>query len=94
MDSEPKKLTVLDYVDNIRAQFDKISKLAASLEDWERQGSDAKMEEHHIQSARGVISAGLQMRESLYKVERVAFNVTEKHGARMDARLSSFFYEE
>jgi len=93
MDNETKKATVLDHVDNIRAQFDKISKLAVSLEEWERQGVFPVLEEHHIQAARGIISAGLQMREALYKVERVAFEVTEKHDAETDARLSSFFEE-
>lgn len=91
MDTENKKPTVLDHVDNMRAQFDKINKLAASLEDWERQPDEDAVEAHHIEAARGILSAGLQMRESLYRVERTAHAVTEKHGEQADKRLSSFF---
>ena len=93
MDTQRSKPTVLDHVDGIRAHFDKISKLAASLEDWERQGPSATLEEHHIQAARGILSAGLQMRESLYKVERFAHEITEKHEVQTNERLSSFFEE-
>lgn len=93
MDAENKNLTVLDHVDNIRAQFDKISKLAPSLEDWERQGLYPGLEDHHIKAARGILSAGLQMREALYKVERAAHGITEQHEAQTNERLSSFFEE-
>lgn len=93
MDTEQKKPTVLDHVDNMRAQFDKISKLAASLEDWERQPLFEPVEAHHIEAARGILSAGLQMREALYRVERSAHAVTEKYDAQTDKRLSSFFKE-
>ncbi len=92
MDTENKP-TVLDHVDNMRAHFDKLNKLAASLEDWERQPEDAPMEAHHIEAARGVLSAGLQMREALYRVERTAHAVTERYDEQTNKRLSSFFEE-
>lgn len=92
MDTEEKKPTTLDHVDDIRAQFDKISKLAASLEDWERQPeSVTTMEDHHVQAARGILSAGLQMREALYRVERTAYAITELRDEELDNRMSSFF---
>jgi ribosomal protein L16 Arg81 hydroxylase len=91
MDTEEKTPTTMDYVDDIRAQFDKISKLSASLEDWERQADSTDMEAHHIEAARGILSAGIRMREALYKVERVAFTATEKHDEQTDKRLASFF---
>lgn len=94
MNTEENKLTVLDHVDDIRAQFDKISKLAASLEDWERQPeSVTTMEDHHVQAARGILSAGLQMREALYRVERVAHAVVDLRHEEANNRLSAFFEE-
>lgn len=91
MDTEEKKPTVLDHVDDIRAQFDKINKLAASLEDWERQPLSTTPEDHHVQAARGILNAGLRFREALYKLERAAHVVTEKHNEVTDKRLASFF---
>jgi hypothetical protein len=93
MDTEEKKLTVLDHVDEIRAQYDKISKLAASLEDWERQPLFSTPEDHHVQAARGIMNAGLRIREAIYKLERAAYAVTEKHDELTDQRLASFFEE-
>lgn len=90
MNTEDKKPTLLDHVDDIRAQFDKINKLAPYLEAWERAGFTS-VEDEQIKAARAILSAGLRMRESLYKVERSANSAMEAYEELTAKRQRNFF---
>jgi hypothetical protein len=93
--------------DEIRAQFDKIAKLAPDIEDWqhkqaaalaesERTGDHAKnvTNEQHVAAARAILNATKSMGTAVRVLNRYCVEVEHVHEQHAHDALDKFFAPE
>ena len=93
--------------DEIRAQFDKIAKLAPDIEDWQIRQAEALAEsdqtgepaknitqDHHVAAARAILNATKSMGTAVRVLNRYCVEVEHVHEQHSHDALDKFFAPE
>lgn len=106
MTAKHKKLAT-DIHDDIRAQFDKIAKLAPDIEDWQHRYNQANAEslrdrtpvtyvteDHHVAAARAILNATKAMGIAVRSLNRYAAEVIQDRETHDYVAREKFFGPE
>lgn len=98
MDNDKKPMPS-DYVDSVRVQLNKLSKLAPYLDAWvyaeEEKGKypalDSLANSDTLEAARAAVSGAFQLRKELFNIEHLAQQIVESREQQQNRRMTQFF---